>query len=153
MNSKCKIDQCGVFCPFSNLFKIFWLCWVFFVEGGLSLVVSWGATALWVWCMDFLLPWHLKLWNTGPRVQPLSVSSHPKYRQHHTHPLYDITLAICVASFALYKTSHTHFMTSNHRVYVITHTIFDMVSTVCGCAITSTVLMISHQLYFWDHIR
>ena len=85
--------------------------------------------------------------------QPLSVSSHPKYRLHHTHSLYDITLTICVASFALYKTSHAHFMTSNHRVYVITPTIFDMVSTVCGCAITSTLLMISHQLYFWDHIR
>ena len=29
----------------------------------------------------------------------------------------------------------------------------ETVSTVYGCAITSTVLMISHQLYFWDHIR
>ena len=48
--------------------------------------------------------------------QPLSVSSHPPYRQHHTHSLYDITLAIYVASFALYKTSHPHFMTSKHRV-------------------------------------
>ena len=51
------------------------------------------------------------------------MSSHPKYRQHHTHPLYDINIAICVASFALYKTSHPHFMTSNHRDYVITPTI------------------------------
>ena len=47
----------------------------------------------------------------GVTSEPLSVSSHPKYRQHHTHSLYDITLAICVASFALYKTSHPHFMT------------------------------------------
>ena len=62
--------------------------------------------------------------------QPLSVSSHPLYRQHHTHSLYDITLSICVGSFALYKTSHPHFMTSNHRVYIITPTIFDIVPTV-----------------------
>ena len=62
--------------------------------------------------------------------QPLSVSSHALYRQHHTHSLYDITLSICVASFALYKTSHPQFMTSNHRVYVITPTIFDIVPTV-----------------------
>ena len=36
--------------------------------------------------------------------QPLSVSAQPLYRQQHTHSLYDITLEICVASFALYKT-------------------------------------------------
>ena len=77
----------------------------------------------------------------------------PKYTQNHTQPLYDITLAICVASLALYKTSHPHLMTSNHHVCVITPTIFDIVFTVCGCVITSTVLMISHQLYFWDHFR
>ena len=33
---------------------------------------------------------------------------------------------------------HTHYIW--HRVH-------------CICVITSTVLMISHQLYFWDHIR
>ena len=49
---------------------------------------------------------------------------------HHTHSLYDITLGIWVANFALYKTSHPHFMTSNHRFYDITPTIFDIVSTV-----------------------
>ena len=85
--------------------------------------------------------------------QPLSLSSHPKYRQHHTHTLYDIKLPICVASFALYKSSHPHFLTSNLHVYVITATIFDIVSTLCGWVITSTVLMIWQKLYFWDHIR
>ena len=77
---------------------------------------------------------HLQgLWHLVPihvTSQPLSVSSHPLYRQHHNHSLYDITLSICVASFALYKTSHPHFMTSNHRVYVSTPTIFDIVPTV-----------------------
>ena len=64
------------------------------------------------------------------------------YREHHTHSLYDITLAICVASFALYETSHPHFLTSNHRVYVITPTILDMVST---------VPVSPHPLYWWYH--
>ena len=31
----------------------------------------------------------------------LSVSSHPRYWEHHTHSLYDITLGIWLASFAL----------------------------------------------------
>ena len=66
------------------------------------------------------------------------------YREHHTHSLYDITLAICVASFALYKTSHPHFMTSNHRVYVITPTILDIVST---------VPVSPHPLYWWYHTK
>ena len=58
-----------------------------------------------------------------------SVSSHPLNWYHHTHFLYDITLAISMASFALYKTSHPHFMTSNHHFYDITPTIFDIIST------------------------
>ena len=74
--------------------------------------------------------------------QPLSVSAQPLYRQQHTHSLYDITLEICVASFALYKTSHPQFMTSNQRVYVITPTIFDIVYTVS---------VLSHPLYWWYH--
>ena len=70
------------------------------------------------------------------------MSSHPQYRLHHTHTLYAITLAICVASFALKKTSHPHFMTSNHRVYVITPTIVD---------IMFTVSVSSHPLFSWYH--
>ena len=53
------------------------------------------------------------------------MSSHPLYRQYHMHSWYDITLAKYVASFPLCKTSHPHFMTSDHRVYVITAAIFD----------------------------
>ena len=74
--------------------------------------------------------------------QPLSVSSHPLHRQHHTHSFYDITLAICVASFALYKTSHKHFMTSDQHVFLITPTILDIVST---------VFVSSLPLYWWYH--
>ena len=41
------------------------------------------------------------LYTIHETSQPLSVSSHTLYRQHHTHSFYDITLAICVASFTL----------------------------------------------------
>ena len=58
------------------------------------------------------------------------------------HSWYDITLAKYVASFPLCKTSHPHFMTSNHRFYVITATIFD---------ILSTVSVSSYPLYWWYH--
>ena len=51
---------------------------------------------------------------------------------------------MCVASLALYKTSHPHFMTSNHRFYDITPTIFDIISTVS---------VSSHPLYWWYHIN
>ena len=74
--------------------------------------------------------------------QPLSVSSHTLYRQHHTHSFYDITLTICVASFALYKTWDPHFLSSNHHFENITPTILD---------IMSTVSVSSHQLYWWFH--
>ena len=58
------------------------------------------------------------------------------------HSWHDITLAIYVAFFPLCRTSHPHFMTSNHRVYVITATIFD---------ILSTVSVSSLPLYWWYH--
>ena len=74
--------------------------------------------------------------------QPLSVSSHPKYREHHTHPLYDIRLFIWMALFALYKISHPHFMTSNHRAWGGLRSIFD---------IMSTVSVSSHPVYWRYH--
>ena len=83
--------------------------------------------------------------------QPLSLSSHPLYRQHHTHSFYDITLTICMASFALYKTSQPHFLTSNHHFEDITPTILDMSLYLCQHTnsiddITATICMISHQV-------
>ena len=83
--------------------------------------------------------------------QPLSGSSHPLYRQHHTHSFYDITLTICVASFALYKTSQPHFLTSNHHFEDITPTILNIVSTLCHHTNsiddkTATICMISHPV-------
>ena len=72
------------------------------------------------------------------------MSSHPLYRQYHMHSWHDITLAIYVAFFPLCRTSPPHFMTSNHRIYVITATIFD---------ILSTVSMSSNPLYWWYHTK
>ena len=72
--------------------------------------------------------------------QPLSGSSHPLYRELHTQTFCGISLAICVASFALYKTLHPHFLTSNHHFEDFTPTILDIVSTVS---------VSSHQLYRW----
>ena len=95
--------------------------------------------------------------------QPLNMKPHPvcrtTYTLHmrhyshylcpHTHCIKNITptlcittLAICVASFALYKTSHPHFMTSDHRVFLVTPTILDIVSTVS---------VSSPPLYWWYH--
>ena len=66
------------------------------------------------------------------------LSSHTLYRKHHTQSFYDITLAICVAYFPLYKISHPHFWTSNHHFEDLTPTILDIVSTVS---------LSSHELY------
>ena len=51
---------------------------------------------------------------------------------------------MCMASFALYKTSHPHFMTSDHCVFLITPTMFD---------IMSTVSVSSPPLYWWYHTK
>ena len=72
----------------------------------------------------------VKIYNIQVTSEPFYVSSQQLYRKHHTHSLYDITLAICVATFALYKTSYPHFMTSNHHFYYTTPSTFDIMSTV-----------------------
>ena len=82
------------------------------------------------------------LYTIHETSQPLSLSSYPQYRKYHTHSLYDITFAICVSTFALYKTSYPHLMTTNHRVYVITPTISD---------ILSTLFVSTNPLYWWYH--
>ena len=79
---------------------------------------------------------------------------------HHTHCIDIITPTLFMTShspyvwhFALYKTSHPHFMTSNHLLYDITLTISDFVSTVSVSLhpqfddITLTLFMRSHPLY------
>ena len=72
----------------------------------------------------------------------MSVSSPPLYWEHHTQSLYDIILSIGIASFALLKTLHPHFMKSNHHFYDITPTVFDIVLT---------LFLSPHPLYWWYH--
>ena len=101
------------------------------------------------------------------KPHPLCRATYTLYMRHHSHSLCPHTQSIDNITHTLCMTSHSPYVwhrfpiqdiTSslydlNHHVYVITPTIFDMVSTLCGCAITSTVLMISHQLYFCDDIH
>ena len=93
-------------------------------------------------------PLYMKPHTVCKATYTLHMRHHIHYLCPHTHciditnTLYYITLAIWVPSFALYKTSHPHFMISNHRVYVITASIFD---------IMSTVSVSSHPFYWWYH--
>ena len=64
------------------------------------------------------------------------MSSHPLYWEHHTHTLYDITLGIGIASFALYKTLHPHFMKSKHH-FLTSHPLY----------------LTSYQRYFCHHMN
>ena len=70
------------------------------------------------------------------------MSSHPLYWKHHTHTLYDITLGIDIASFALYKTLHPHFMKPEHHFSDITATIFGIISK---------LFLSPHEFYWWYH--
>ena len=93
------------------------------------------------------------------------MSSHSLQSQHCTHSSCYITLAICVASFALYKTSHPHFLTSNHHFEDITPTILDIMSIVSVSSlqhyrwyhshymydITSSIYETFCPLYLWHH--
>ena len=95
-------------------------------------------------------PWHMKphpvcsskyklsLWHHSQ----YSVSSHPMYWEHHTHSLYDITLGIGRASFALQKTLHPQFLKSKYHFYDITPILFDIVSM---------LFLSRHPLYWWYH--
>ena len=54
----------------------------------------------------------------------VSVSSHPHFRWYHTLCMYGITPTVHITSYTLYKSSHPHFMTSQHITYVSTCTVF-----------------------------
>ena len=67
-------------------------------------------------------------------------TSHPRLLPQSLNDCYDNS--ICLASFAIYKTSYPRFMTSSHNFYDVTPTVFDMVSSVS---------VSSHPLYWWYH--
>ena len=88
----------------------------------------------------------------------LYMGHHSHYLCPHTHCIDNITRTLSLTSHSpyvwhrLHYTKHhiltlwpqtTVFMSSHHYIWLHFH---------CICVITSSVLMISHQLYFWDHI-
>ena len=94
-------------------------------------------------------PLYLKAHPVCRATYSIHMRHHSLYLCPHTHCIDNITCILgmtshspYVASFPLCKTSHPHFMTSSHRVYVITATIFD---------ILSTVSVTSHPLYWLYH--
>ena len=119
-------------------------------------------TLLYLWHHSLYIWNHIqyedKIYTQHVTSQPLSVSSNILYRQHHTHSFYNITLAICVATFALYKISQPHFLTSSNLFEDITRTLLDIVSTV---SVSSQPLhwyhthfcMKAHPLYMWHNMQ
>ena len=121
--------------------------------------------------ITLLYLWHhrLYIWNhieyVGPHIHytcditATNWCPHTHSIDNITHILYDITLARFGASFALYKTSHTRFMTWNHHFYDITPTIFDTVSMYlchhihCIDDITPTEFLRFHPLYMTTSYR
>ena len=86
------------------------------------------------------------------------MTSYALYMMSHTLCVWQHKLYIWLENpfYLAYKTSHRHFMTSNHRFYVITPIIFDIVSTATGCMTSyelhplfmiSEHCMTSHPLY------
>ena len=104
--------------------------------------------------ITLLYLWHhsLYIWNhiqyVGPHIHctcditATNLCHHSHSIENITHAVYDIRLVRCMASFALYRTSHPRFMTSNHHFYDITPTIFDIVSNVS---------VSSPPMYWWYH--
>ena len=92
----------------------------------------------------------------------------------HIHYAWDITAIICVITPTVRPTSHAFFVWHHTRhISGIVSTMQDITSSLydlkplclchhshyiwplvyCICVITSTVLMISHQMSFWDRIH
>ena len=104
--------------------------------------------------------------------KPLYVKPHPVcrarytlYMRHHsfylclhTHCTDNITLTLCMTSHSPYVWHRLHY--TRHHILILwpqppclcNHTNYIWHCAHCICVITSTVLMISHKLYFWDHI-
>ena len=80
-----------------------------------------------------------------------SVSSLSLYWQHHTHSVWHHTHHLfgnfCTIQDITYLLYDIKPPFLGHHMHYIWHRIY------CACVITSTVLMISHQLNFWDLIR
>ena len=104
--------------------------------------------------------------------QPLNMKPHPVcratytlYMRHHshylcphTHCIDNITPIHCMISHSPYVwhclpyTSHHILILWPQTSVLCHHTHYIWYRVHCICVISSTVLMISHQLYFWDHL-
>ena len=97
---------------------------------------------------------------------PVCRSRYTIYRWHQSHSLChqsncieNVTLTLCMTSHSPYVWHRLHYT----RLHILTlwpltivfwhHTHYIWHCVHCICAITSTVLMISHQMYLWDHIH
>ena len=89
----------------------------------------------------------------------LYMRHHNRYLCPHTHCIDNITPTLCM-------TSHSPYVCHRCTIQGITSSLYDLKPPClyhhtnyiwhrvhCICVITSTIFMISHQLYFWDHIR
>ena len=111
----------------------------------------------------------LYLWHHN-----LYLGNNIQYVGQHIHYTWDITATICVLTPTVWTTSHPHLVWRHtHHMCGIVCPIQDITSSLYDlkppclchhtkyivhrvhsiCVITAIVLMTSHQLYFWDHIR
>ena len=125
--------------------------------------------------------------STRTHQATISMTSHPLQAWHHSpcirhhtncffvvkispllwHPLlYDITLTICVISYALYITSYSLLMSSHYSTYDSITLTYETTSSMqfkiytihvtsqsLVSVITPTVLRASHPLFVWHHTR
>ena len=125
--------------------------------------------------------------STLSQTAPIFMTSHPLQAWYHTHCnkyftnctflittsplisqplLYDITLTICVTSYALYITSYPLLMSSHYGTYDSKTLTYETTSSMqfkiytipvtsqsLVCVITPTVLRASHPLFVWHYTR
>ena len=95
---------------------------------------------------------------------PFYMTSQPLNVCHHNNSFYYITPFACRTSntqyvkyHTLYKAPHPHLMISHHIIYDITCTVFITSPSLYLkwplhiCVITTSLLMVSDQLYVWHH--
>ena len=95
-----------------------------------------------VWGQHIHLTCYIRatIWVNTPTVQ---TTSHPLFVWHHTCHMFGIVCTIQDITSSLYDFKPPCLCHHSHYIWHHVH---------CICVITSTVWMISHQLYFWDHI-
>ena len=119
---------------------------------------------------------HTLLWQHNHCVtsQPLCLTSHPLYLSSHTFDqfyqtqcMHDITVTMCMTSYAVHVTSHSKFRTSYAFMYDIRSTLSDLTSTVSLSSnppyrwyhshymydLTSSISVTSHPLYLWHNVH